>query len=53
MWTFIETDKININDIKFADIAVISQFNIPIKPSIKNNEYNDGAKDIITHLNSL
>tara|TARA_B110000495_G_C22638794_1_gene379415 strand:+ start:360 stop:644 length:285 start_codon:yes stop_codon:yes gene_type:complete len=48
-----EIDKININEIKFDEIAVISQLKNPIKPVIVNTEYVVVIKGINTHLKSL
>ena len=50
---FIDIDKINIKDIKFDDIAVISQFISPINPVIDITAYSDVNKGIITHLKFL
>ena len=38
MYAFIEIDKMSIKDIKFDEIAVISQFKKPIKPIIHIKE---------------
>tara|TARA_B100000427_G_C15128329_1_gene428945 strand:+ start:359 stop:523 length:165 start_codon:yes stop_codon:yes gene_type:complete len=50
---FIETERINIKEMKFADMAVISHPRKPFKPNIKKIAYKVEISEIITHLISL
>ena len=53
MCMFIDTDKININDAKFEDIAVTSICRNEIIPKITKTAYKELNKQMITNLISL